>query len=81
MLLVLLLTLVGKGLHLVVLQVVLLLHVEPLLLDGTRLLLLILMMVGLAMLVLVLLVLLMVLLLHVLMLVGGRLPVFVSGGM
>jgi hypothetical protein len=50
--------------------------------DGTWLLLLLLMMVGFPMLVLVLLmVLLMVLLLHVLMLVGGRLLVFVGRGL
>jgi hypothetical protein len=80
MLSVLLLVLEGKGLQLAVL-----LHVQPLLQDGTRLLLLILMLVGFALLLevllMLLLVLMMALLLHVLMLVGGRLTVFVSRGL
>jgi hypothetical protein len=84
MLSVLLLMLVGKELHMVVFLAVLQLQVEPLLLDGTMLMFLILILVGFALLLLMLLMLmlqlLMALLLHVLMVVGGRLLVFVSRG-
>jgi hypothetical protein len=76
----------GKGLHMVVLQVVGLLQVELLLLDGTMLMpMFMLMLVGFAILLLVifmlLLVLLMVLLLPMPMRVGGRLRVFVGRGL